>query len=99
MPRKNLRVVDMFPPILLIARTTKPFFPSIVAPRSIVAPAAHVNTPSFSMRHWHLQVLLVVLAGALSVIQPFSTDPGWIRGTCALVMGILARRACGCSAK
>jgi len=49
------------------------------------------ESASLYHRAKHSQVVLVVMAGALSLIQPVSIDPRLIWVPCAVLVGILAR--------
>lgn len=49
------------------------------------------ESASLYHRAKHLQIVLVVMAGAISLIQPVSIDPRSIWVPCAVLMGIFAR--------
>ena len=49
------------------------------------------ESASLYHRAKHLQIALVVMAGALSMIQPVSIDPRLIWVPCAVLVGVLAR--------
>ncbi len=49
------------------------------------------ESASLYHRAKHLQIVLVILAGALSLIQPVSIDPRLIWVPCAVLVGILVR--------
>jgi len=49
------------------------------------------ESASLYHRAKHLQIVLVVMAGTMSLIQPVSIDPRWIWVPCAALMGIFAR--------
>ena len=49
------------------------------------------ESASLYHRAKHLQIVLVVMAGTMSLIQPVSIDPRLIWVPCAVLVGILAR--------
>jgi integrating conjugative element membrane protein (TIGR03747 family) len=57
------------------------------------------ESASLYHRAKHLQIVLVVMAGAMSLIQPVSIDPRLIWVPCALLVGLLARLQWACYKK